>query len=58
MSLAPKWAKAAAVLGLRISILHAQAIVSELHDKPFQQILVKITEEYEDEINRIAAMKD
>ncbi len=58
MSLAPKWAKAAAVLGLRISILQAQAIVSELHDKPFQQILVKITEEYEDEINRIAAMKD
>jgi len=58
MSLAPKWAKAAAVLGLRISILQAQAVVSELHDKPFQQILVKITEEYEDEINRIAAMKD
>ncbi len=58
MSLAPKWAKAAAVLGLRISILQAQAIVSELHDKTLQQILVKITLEYEDEINRISAMKD
>ncbi len=58
MSLVPRWAHASAILGLKLSVIQAQAIVSLVTDKPLQQMLVKLLEEYESEIARVEGMKD
>jgi hypothetical protein len=57
MSLAPPWAKAAAVLGLEMQILQLRLTASLLKDAP-TQFLEATIHDFEVELERIEAMKN
>jgi hypothetical protein len=57
VSLAPKWARPVAILGLKMQLLQLRIALSQTGDAP-QEILLSVIESYEEELHRIDMMKD
>lgn len=58
MSLAPKWAKTAAVMGLKAQILQLRISAALLPESAPLPFIKSAIDDYEAEVERIAAMKD
>lgn len=56
MSLAPKWAKEAAILGLRMQLLQLKATVSIPENRELEAMLTEELDEIAAAIRRIEAM--